>query len=447
MSRPLATSSGSAVAVRAAPAAAAAAVAGVVDCCCYLLLLLAGAAVATAAAAGISSLSSVFLLLLLLLLECLLVAGGVECRVSDCDAVNDGSTISANCCVSGGAPPVGPLEVVYGSSLRAPDPSAITTSPAACFGPSLPSAAAGGSHWLGATLSCAINTHSGQLQSGGSKCGDAVEEVEASWELSALEGLASSTEDGRRRGSSGLGPLAAKAYKEKPTTKDRGSPLSFSSGSPVDQGPPAGPSGGPPRRASNSTGGSDCCGSKRCSSKKTAPAATPAATAVAAATAAEGPHECVALVETCLPVGSDGLLQCLSPLILFVLPVSSSLLLQRRLELVSTSSKPQARVLAKGETDRPLVTLSCLRAAGRMGLQLPPSVFTYSRLLRLLLDLAVVAGLLASMLYVALDGNTWAAKPLRLVPTLMGWALFACSLFVTDKIYRLYTHWLRGWPA
>ncbi|KAL8446588.1 hypothetical protein Emed_005042 [Eimeria media] len=82
-----------------------------------------------------------------------------------------------------------------------------------------------------------------------------------------------------------------------------------------------------------------------------------------------------------------------------------------------------------------------------MGLQLPPSVFSYSRLLRLLLDFVVVLGLLVSMLYVALDGNTWAATPLRLVPTLLGWTLFACSLLVTDKLYRLYTHWLRGWPT
>ena len=81
-----------------------------------------------------------------------------------------------------------------------------------------------------------------------------------------------------------------------------------------------------------------------------------------------------------------------------------------------------------------------------MALLLPPSVFTYSRLLRLVLDLVVVLTLLGSMLYVALDGNTWEVAPLRILPTLIGWSLFGVSLLVSDKLYQLYRDWLRGWP-
>ncbi|KAL8435124.1 hypothetical protein Efla_006345 [Eimeria flavescens] len=51
---------------------------------------------------------------------------GCRARVSACEALERGSSIAANCSVPAGAPPVGPLEVVYGPSLRASDPTAIT---------------------------------------------------------------------------------------------------------------------------------------------------------------------------------------------------------------------------------------------------------------------------------------------------------------------------------
>ncbi|OEH76040.1 large protein with 8 or more transmembrane domains within nh2 related protein [Cyclospora cayetanensis] len=82
-----------------------------------------------------------------------------------------------------------------------------------------------------------------------------------------------------------------------------------------------------------------------------------------------------------------------------------------------------------------------------MPLQLPPSVFTYSRLLRLCLDLAVVLALVGSMMYVALDSNTWDYAPVRIIPTIIGWSLFALSLLLSDKLYQLYKEWLQGWPS
>ena len=101
----------------------------------------------------------------------------------------------------------------------------------------------------------------------------------------------------------------------------------------------------------------------------------------------------------------------------------------------------------------PLESLPCIHIssegthATRMPLQLPPSVFNYSRLCRLLLDLVVVLALLGSMLYVALDGNTWAYPPLRVVPTLVGCSLFSVSLLLSDRVYQIYREWLTGWPS
>lgn len=82
-----------------------------------------------------------------------------------------------------------------------------------------------------------------------------------------------------------------------------------------------------------------------------------------------------------------------------------------------------------------------------MPLHLPPSVFSYSRLFRFLLDLVVVMFFFGSMLFVALDGNTWDFWPLRIIPTLTGWTLFSVSLYFSDKVYQFYKKWLRGWPS
>ncbi|KAL8271401.1 hypothetical protein Esti_004602 [Eimeria stiedai] len=545
---------------------------------------------------------------------------GCRARVSDCESVGDGSSISANCCVSGGAPSVGPLEVVYGSSLRAPDPSAITVeaSAAACVGPPLPSAAVGGPHWLEPPVFLALWVAVDKLQRQSMVARAAAAEPQRAtrkqlfWAsllqrrrpaagtgetrgegtipfegpiaiyvfntkskepiLNAVRGasralvalqealgdvgftvLRAAAEGGRCRGSgeseevprsvrcphtsNQQQPSAAgwrlafrifsfflERQQETPTPPARG-PSSASlpvarrwtgaprsaQGAPLKQlracvalnlvlpeaspscglrGPPCllgrGPRG-PRALSSMPFTGSRLASSS--SSNKTAAGATPAATL-----RLQQQQQCLAFVETRVLLGLEGLLRlppspqasslrAACPLLPAAaaspLPASAS----RPEAACVVRAKPQVRVgrAGEGRTTGPAQLskaslsrapqgthrLLCLISKGsvscspnktscvgrtsacvhRMGLQLPPSVFSYSRLLRLLLDCVVVFGLLASMLYVALDGNTWAATPLRLLPTLLGWTLFACSLFATDKVYRLYTHWLRGWPA
>ncbi|PFH32987.1 ion channel protein [Besnoitia besnoiti] len=83
-----------------------------------------------------------------------------------------------------------------------------------------------------------------------------------------------------------------------------------------------------------------------------------------------------------------------------------------------------------------------------MALQVETSYLLWRQLIRMSLDLAVVAVFTVCMVYIAFFENTWSTVSMRFVPSVLGWVVFFSSLFVFEPIYELYVGITAGqWPS